>query len=373
MRVYFDPNMDPQYFYSLIKPLTLIYDQLYIWSPVRERLSDSGFTPDDFLRACQPAKDGTPVIIPAARDQWFDRRSRQGHPVAACRNYNEVFESSVLEACVRQETILSSEDFQIGYRVVDELWDLAKKEEDLHQKLQALSEDASLLSSQRNRVERVAKMQKRSVEWAVANAYAQDILATNRLGGITPVVKPEQARGYLLFVPSVPASELAEMAGVLALGAREERKERLPGLPPNVSPEGVLQFLEDAYGASELSWSEVERLRGDSRFRAIRTWISRAGEQARQPLTVRALSDIAASRVATQKGNAKMLVNMGIAALAINTAMPLVESSAFALCLQSLVKNSRFEAPLCRWVVRCLGGSRDRLLLDTHFWKKSKG
>src|SRR5256885_419938 len=118
--IYLDPSYQPSFFYPLLKPLCVIYDRVFVWSPVRVHLEQYGFTPGDFVTACRKTAFGPPAIAPAARPAWFDAASRRNHPDRNARQFDGRFESRVGNAAAAGNWILPP-DYQAGYYAVDEL------------------------------------------------------------------------------------------------------------------------------------------------------------------------------------------------------------------------------------------------------------
>ena len=109
--VYFDPRYDREYFYSIIKPLCLIYDQIVIWSPNADDLEEHQFPVEDFISACKPKdSEDYPVIIPAGRDSWFNRNARKNHPDINDRNYSESFDSIISDIAILNELWKNGEE-----------------------------------------------------------------------------------------------------------------------------------------------------------------------------------------------------------------------------------------------------------------------
>ena len=373
-RIYFNPNWNPEYFYPLIKPLCLIYDQLVIWSPVSQRLEKAEFLLDDFIRACKPDRNQPPVIIPASRDNWFDRSKRKNHPDNECRIFDASFEKKILKAAqdapnsLGVTSILSTDDLNIGYRILDNRWadpDGRKLIDETANTVKTYLPDSVLV-----RIDEVSDKLNRQPSWAIANAFAQDILAIQRLNTVAPLVHFEHAQGYLCLAPS--------NFETLQIKRRVATKQELPGLPVDISAEDVKDFIDLAFHASELSWTEIAKLRRSTSGK-IRIWLNEALEPNRKPLA-ESVKEIAALRAQALNRSARVQVRgLEILAPALLFASLGITSSAAGpgaafgagALAGSLIRPLSFfklQTPLTRVFARYLGKKVDRFLVDTPFF-----
>lgn len=361
-RIYFNPNWHPSYFYRLIKPLAVIYDEILIWSPVGKELEEAFFPLGDFLQACKPTAGEPPVIIPSARDSWFDADFRRSHPAPECRNFDPLFENGVQEAAQKSGTILPTSDLATGYRVVDELWN--SEEGRTRIGIMANEVGTKLPSSMMVRVEDVAEKASRPLPWAVANVFAQDVVAIHRLGAVAPLVRIDYARGYLCLAPS---------AGEETLRRRIVLRQELPDLPTGIKAADILKFLDDAYATSSMPWAEVAKLRKSS-GKKIRRWLNQALAHQRRPLSASTISEIADIRAhALHRAAEKQLesaAKMAMLPLTILLEALGVNSREVNPIIQ-LLRAFRLETPLVRFFAG-VGLSVDRLLVDTPFFVEAE-
>ena len=82
--IFFDPNTEPSYFYPKIKPLSLIADCIYLFSPhVLNLEMTKKMTPEEFLTLYKK----TDFLRPVISTEWNDPQKRKNHPHKAFRNF----------------------------------------------------------------------------------------------------------------------------------------------------------------------------------------------------------------------------------------------------------------------------------------------
>jgi hypothetical protein len=369
-RVYFDPNFKPSHFYPLIKPLCVIYDQVLIWSPVQRHLEDSGFSSVEFLRACQASKDEPPVIIPLGRDHWFNREMRRRHPDVDARDYDVQFESSIHIAALAAMGVLPSSDYRVGNDTVDHLLSGSAKE---RERIEAIVEKIlpDYPSGGLARAQDVAYMMKKDLTWGVVNNFVQDIRAISLLGATSVVVRPEQAAGYLVISPENAPENLAREEVIGEVIQRIESKQEFPELPPQITAQELIEFIDRAFGTSHSGWDEVISLRKHKRA-AVRRWLRERLETNRRPLG-KTVSEVAALRAESLRKQGEGLVNWAGSAVSLTVFKNrgLTEAILTQLAFE-LMKMTKLYSPVVRAVAKRLGYKLDRFLVDTPFYQSTE-
>ena len=368
MQIYFNPNWDPSYFYPLIKPLAVIYDQILIWSPVASQLEAASFVLDDFLAACQPTTGEPPAIIAAGRDSWFDSTSRRLHPDPECRHFDSAFENKVQQAAEAGGTVLPVTDLDTGYRVMDDIWDSAEDRTHIERIAKVVSTDFP--ESMMVRIKNVSQRNSRPLSWAIANAFVQDVVAINHLGAVAPLVSMEHAQGYLCLAPrayegAAGAKDIKDLHKRIASG------QEMPDLPQGIRAQDIRRFLEDAYAASGMTWAEVAKLR-KSHGKKIRKWLNEALQARRRPLSASTLSDVALFRARSlHKEATRQMATVAAIPPAILLRMFGPEGGAVGTIVSAL-SLFLFRTPLVPIFAKYLGRSIDRFLVDTPFFVEAE-
>lgn len=270
--VYVDPNFRPEYFYPLLKLLCVLYDRVIVWSPVQGHLMTSDFSDTDFARACSPSDSHGPIIIPAGRNTWFQRERRLTHPDLASRSFDRPFESRIRSCAEAAQAIRPSSDYHTGYRLLARAQrENPKVDEHIDTVANDLKKD--LPAEWLARLDAVAAENRKSLSWAIANSYIQDIIACRKLGADAPVLRAEQARGYSMLsqfhLQRMLPVEFPESSLIL------KPDMPFPDLPRGIKAEELSQFFEHAWQLRSASWSDVVDLR--NRYGpAIRNWIARS-------------------------------------------------------------------------------------------------
>lgn len=365
MSVYFNPNWNPSYFYRLIKPLALVYDQIVIWSPVQSHLEDAGFTTDDFLKATQPEGRQTPIIIPAGRDTWFNSDFRRSHPDLASRTFDMPFESKVHEMAKRNKSVLSNDDLSVGYQALDEIW---ADQDHGRPHIERIAEESrkAFPDSMVVRIEEVAEKLHKPLNWATANVFFQDVRAIRQLRVGAPLVPVEYAKGYLCLSLN-EHSESLSAENVEVIRERLLKRQEFPELPDNVPAEELLQFLDDLADATRLTWDEVLELRRSKKHK-IRAWLNISLERNRRPLNS-TVSEIATMRASSLYKKARTQSTHGMALILGGITLAGAHSpQALAAVILPLLGMTRFQTPIVRSVAKWLGHKTDRFLVDTPFF-----
>jgi len=372
-RVYFNPGWDPIYFYQLIKPLAIIYDQIVIWSPVLRHLEEANFLAGDFVEACKPIKDAPPAIIPVGRESWFNLALRQSHPDPECREIDTSFESSMHNAALAasnflgQSAILTIQDREIGYKAVDDIWNTEYGRRTIEKRA---GEIASIFpESMIVRIENVANERKRTFPWAIANAFAQDVLAIKRLGSITPMVSMDHAKGYQC-LSSITPEEGRPYNSKTLLDPIDSRQE-LPDLPRGLKANEIKKFLDDAYDASNMTWAEVAKLR-KLYGQKIQRWLNEALEYRRRPLSAKTISEVADLRTkALYLSAARQLKIAAIIPPTLLLPFFGIEGLTTGLIVD-LLSLFRLKTTLTRVFAKYLGPRVDNFLVDTPFFMNAE-
>jgi hypothetical protein len=356
--IYVDPNFKPDYFYPLLKVLCVLYDRVIVWSPMRDHLDKHGFSSSDFLAACDPSR-ARPVITPAGRPAWFDPNTRRGHPDEEARIIDAAFERRVGESARAQGSVVPAE-YQDGYQLTDQIFAGSPQAAEWAKGI-AGKILPDLSAAWRARLATVADERRRTLEWAVVNSYVQDGIALRRLGANAPLVRLEQADGYSL---------LAEPPPPIATGSSNDlpparqRPAAFPDLPPEVAPEDVVRFCEDAWSLATESWTEVLKYRRHGA--AVRRWLRANMTRQQRPIGL-TISQTAFAQASTLRDHANRVVTLG----SVATLWPLVNRastwSETSLIVGGVLALARFYVPLGNLVARMIGGPR-RFLVDTRFY-----
>lgn len=361
-RIYFNPNWNPEFYYPLIKPLLVLYEQVVLWCPVHERLQKWGWKEGDFRAALTgPA----PAIIPAGRTTWFDAHHRRDHYDESCRHYDPAFERAVEKAALKSMSIPGPALLETGYAIVEELWQDPRRRQLIEQSME-LPERVTL-KGQRDGIAAVAEGQGKSTEWAILNAYVQDILAMNSVRANAPLVFPDYLGGYRLVADQGLFDPLVEPR---LIGRGMDHPS--PGLPAQVTPERLRRFMEDAFHATEMSWTELSELRlkwGPS----VRAWL----ETALPPMDPAApLDSISKAALAEAVELRKLAGSLGpSAAVGVSGALAMAGAPFWGLVIgaTSAVALFRHRSTLPKALSRALGGPNTRFLADTPFFNAKKG
>ena len=373
--VYFAPGFNPSYFYPLLKPLCVLYDRVFVWSPLLSELEECGFTEPDFLAACQlgPAA----VIAPSGRPAWFDRDRRASHPDEKYHQFFGSFDRR-LKAVATEGGWILDPDYELGYAIVDRLLDSS---ESTRLRIEEITDSvgADWPEGMRIRAEAVAAQNGRTVSWAIANSYVQDIIAMRRLGAQAPFLRLEQASGYLVLASAMDAT--SRTTDLTLLRERIVHQEAFPGLELPVPPNELQEFLDQAYGLSRAPWSDVMDLRRSGKGEQMRRWLAASLQRQRRPLES-TISEIAKLRGkalyeraenATQTG-ASIIAGAVGATIGFTTALAagsqagvLAGVAAWKFAEANLTRLARLFAPIHRLVAHFFGGN-DTILVDTPFF-----
>ena len=381
MSIYFNPSFQPEYFYPLIKPLCLIYDQVVVWSPIAEHLRVyGGFPPDDFLNACQPQDGNPPIIIPVGRDRWFNRALRYEHPDEDAQEYSDFFDEGIRKISYAGNTVIPS-NYENGYQILNKLLESSKERKRIYKIAQERIEPG-LPEGLIVRLDQVAERQGRDRSWAIANSYIQDLDALisikknarqlTRSSQLRPLVIPEHLEGYL-FVSPENYSEPSDKTILKELQGEIQLQEGLSDLPVDIDFHQVGDFLEEAYQVSQLPWKEVLKIR-QSKGNQIRSWLQSSWVESKR----RNISGVASQsicQIAKDEAFALSVISQVLTtgAIAIITGIaPNIDAkvelgTGAILTALSLTKH---YTPIYKGIGGLLGGE-SRILIDTLYFPQT--
>lgn len=309
--IYFNANCNPAYYYPLIKPLAIIYDRIYLWSPVASRLGAAGFDASDFLHACTSLGNQPAVIVPVARDTWFDGAQRSLSPDPDFRRFDSSFECRIQAAAehasrlLRHETILSSSEKTEAASKASTI----AVQPGLLESMAALAhgfDENSLLRVQAN-----AEQYGQSLAWGILMHFITDLMAISHLKGAVPLVRMDHAQGYFLGSQE-PRSETLEPT---VLGRRMTSGEELPGYD-NITAKDIVQFLNNISNAQHLSWKQVLEVRADKGI-LLREWLDKVVNR-RRVTSVADLDSVAlaSAKVLLEHGRGALYASAGVGSAA---------------------------------------------------------
>lgn len=360
--VYLNPNVNFPKQYPLLKSLAIIYDHIFIWSPVSSRLERSGITPAEFLTSLQPNGQEPPILVPAGRDVWFQRAARQNSPDKDYRDFDPAFEAGVYAAAQEAkrwfgfDTIIpaSQRDECAGW--CDTFWDDSARRrvtESLSGQLTHIFDQQAMV-----RLQDLADRRRRTFDWAVSNHFIQEIFAVRQLKGVVPITSSIAAPGYV-FAGSHPVRgqrdpNRADLVQHAKLGGE------LPHLPAAVSVSELCGFLHDVFRADERSWPEVLEIRRRYSVQ-VRHWLNRVLSELRREVP-QSLDQMARSQVRIIYDSASGTLWLGIAGIA--ECVGLSSAAALAIAIPVL-RLFRMYTPLVREFARFVAGEDEMFLIDS--------
>jgi hypothetical protein len=266
VQMYFNPNWNPEQYYSAIKPLAILYDQVWIWSPSFEDIEEHLHESPIALFESTDARTNRPILLPAGRKIWFDQPRR---------GMSESSRIVLQDIATASGGILDSE-YETGYQAVESVWRDEGRRAWLAQTASEVKHRfcPSMLSD----IERVASERKRSIEWAIANAYVQDYLAIRRLKNPCPLMSTDLAHGYsILAAPTGIDASSREIVGLVEEGFG------LPDLPKSLRPADVEEIVKFLVQSETFRWSEVVAFR-DKYGQPLKEWIQSVRKANQRPL-----------------------------------------------------------------------------------------
>lgn len=264
--VYLNPNFGP-HGYAALQTLAVLYDRVYVWSPVAGLLEDNGIPAGEFLAACEPNQEGGPAFVPVCRDYWLDKTERKKHPHAPYRSWQDSFDAVVARVVAEQSAraaagrrlVLNGDDLRRGNLIADQVWQTSHDDV-----MRAYAEPDSLPDRTRETAPYVASKLDRPLHWAYLNETAQDVLACMEFRGPSPILMPEQLAQYSLFVdrnPRFPGRDRGFAERFQATTTRIREAHELPELPEGVGLAALDEFVSFLRGPGPMSWNRLRRLR----------------------------------------------------------------------------------------------------------------
>jgi hypothetical protein len=211
--------------------------------------------------------------------------------------------------------------------------------------------------------EAIAQRERRPIEWAVANAFVQDVVAMSRMQSPPPLMSTEVAMGYRILADVSKGTQSTPRTVTVT-----DARVRLPGMPSKLSPGDVQEI------SSFLMAKDSPTLRELLEFRRhygapFRAWIQEVRTVNTVPLPSLVAEyfderDKSAERFVSAAAGASAAIAAGIWG-SIFAAVP-AAASATGL---GIAFARRYRTRVGRWVARLLSPqSKGLFLLETPAW-----
>lgn len=274
-RVYFNPNWDPEFYYPLLKPLLIFYDQVFVWNVSNvhlERHCDpdvAGFL--DFIENSQ-TNDPFPAMTPVGRESWFDEISRANMPRGSIARLSDGRFISRMRAFAERHThdgatgILHNSDRAVPLEVLDRAWN---EDPDT---LRTCARRAAPHFHERyveQSILPVAEQYKFEKERAIINAYFQDVQAMQQIGCAAPIVK-------LGLIPGFQAANWSrELKDRIELPQERElaREGWAPSMTMGVTPDELVKVIQKINSAKDFTWAQVLEYRRSEKASHLRSYL----------------------------------------------------------------------------------------------------
>ncbi|MBX9760382.1 MAG: hypothetical protein K2Y29_16505 [Beijerinckiaceae bacterium] len=274
-RVYFNPNWDPEFYYPLLKPLLIFYDQVFVWNVSNidlERYCDAdsaGFL--DFI-ADSHKNDDYPAMVPVGRESWFDDKSRKNAPqsskwkqpdprfVGEMRSYAERYNHQ------GSTGVLLNTDRDAPLEVLERAWN---DDPDSLRKNARQAESHFGEAFMEHSVLAVAERYKFEKERAITNSYFQDVRAMQQIGCAAPIVK----LGLLSDFQSVNWNYELRKQTELPNNIRLSTQGWVPSMNMGVTPDELASIIGKLHTATDFTWREVLEYRRSEKARMLRSYL----------------------------------------------------------------------------------------------------
>jgi len=183
--IYLNPNWKPEAYLRYLKYLTIVYDRVFLWSPTEGDIATHVEDADDFRNVFLNSSQS--VIIPTGRTEWFHSRTE---------DCGLGYKTLLRKIAEKHSSTLSTNDRNIGYTLLDEKWNNRLDQQVISNIMRDVKNEFS--PKMLNRILELGERKNKPDEWALANAYIQDILAINQLK-VIPFQSNELAMGYKVF------------------------------------------------------------------------------------------------------------------------------------------------------------------------------
>lgn len=350
MRLYFNPNWNPEQYYPAIKPLAILYDQIWLWSPslddVEEHLRES---PMALFGSIDPHTK-KPILLPAGREDWFNYPG--GAPQAS---------KAKLERIATTFGGVLDSDYKPGYDAVESVWN----DDTLRTRLLHIASEAMphFSPTKLSDIQSVADERKRPIEWGVANAYVQDYMAIRKLGSPYPLMSTDLAPGYRILSAAAGREPSSDKIVGLLTG-----RFTLPDLPKGLTPTDIEEIVKFLIQSETMTWKDVVAFR--NRYgKPLRTWIQRVRQANQRPLPEIAKDLFRQVQEDTSKATTTLVsATSGLAGLLLGGAAGGGIGAGIGYAL-GIVIARRYGTKIGPVFAKLTEPRTDTFLLDTAAWK----
>lgn len=278
--VYFNPNWDPEYYYSLLKPLLLVYEQILIWNvkdtDIERYCGDvGGFISflDDTFRNDQP-----PALVPVGRETWFDSTSRAKEYSQVAKNTSASFVEDVKKYSDAYVTSNGNGIVPVSDRgpATQALLSAWNSDPDWL-RTRAKLVDGAFSGTFRQIIDELGQAHRYEPAQAIINAFFQDLRAMKYVGCQAPIVKFALLHGY-------EATDWGRENRTTQSAPLVHQRPWVPLFGDDISPDELRELVSNLHNSKNLSWNEVLQFRRSANFKRLRRYLLRVSPDTRSDL-----------------------------------------------------------------------------------------